>query len=513
MNTDFKNSIYYKIGRATDLSGSDRSIYRMLEILPGFLTWGTIILMFIIPVFFPFVGAILIILFDVYWLLKTIYFSIYLYQNWRKTKHNINLDWELRLKNMKYDHIYHLIILPFYNESLDVVEKSLESLVLSKYDKKKMIVVLASEAKAGKDAKEIAEKVQNIFSDKFGHFFVTTHPFGVEGEMPGKGSNISYAAEQSKIEILDKEKIPYEDILVSAFDIDTVAYPQYFNCLTWNFLTTEDPYKSSYQPVPFYNNNIWDAPILSRVSSASNTLLQMMQQERPDKLETFSSHSIPFKTLYDIGYWQKNMVSEDSRIFWNAFLAYNGNYKVIPMSYPVSMDGNLAPSFWQTIKNIYKQQRRWSWGVENIPYVIFGFIKNKKISKKKRIFFSWLLVDGFWTRSNSSIIILLLGWLLIWFGGRWFNSTIMAYNLPIITGHLMTLTMLGIILSAAISFSFLPPHPQKFDWKQKLWFLIEWLMIPFVVIIFGSIPSIDAQTRLMLGKYMGFWVTPKHRKK
>ena len=152
----------------------------------------------------------------------------------------------------------------------------------------------------------------------------------------------------------------YDNIIVSAFDSDTAVYLDYFLCLTWYFLTTPDRYHASYQPVPLYNNNIWQSPALSRVVASSGTFWQMIQQERPERLSTFSSHALPFKTLYEIGYWQKNMVSEDSRIFWNAFIAYGGNYTVVPLSYPVSMDANLAPTFFKTIKNIYKQQRRWA---------------------------------------------------------------------------------------------------------------------------------------------------------
>jgi hypothetical protein len=78
--------------------------------------------------------------------------------------------------------------------------------------------------------------------------------------MAGKGSNIAYAAERARVELLDPRGLDYGNVLVSAFDIDTVAGPAYFSCLTWHFLGDPEPSQASFQPVPLYNNNIWHAP-------------------------------------------------------------------------------------------------------------------------------------------------------------------------------------------------------------------------------------------------------------
>lgn len=500
-----------RIGRGDELEGRDFILYRFYEILPGFLSWATIILAVVCSWLFPVQTAIFIIAFDVFWLLKTVYLSLHLKANWKKIKKNISIDWSGKLEGLDYRHIYHIIMLPFYNEDESIVEKTLGSLLQCRYDIKKMIVVLAAEERAGAEPLKIAESMKDKYSGRFGHFIVTVHPDGVAGELAGKGSNIAYAAEEARKEILDKHDIDYRHVLVSAFDIDTIVYEQYFACLTYMMLTSGRPYRTSFQPVPVFNNNIYEAPAVSRVVAYSATFWQMVQQERQERLATFSSHSIPFSTLYEAGYWQSNMVSEDSRIFWNCYMKYNGDYIVTPMSYPVSMDANLAPGIWQTMKNIYKQQRRWSYGVENFAYIMYNFVKNKKIRFREKFRIFLINIEGYWSLATNPVLIFLLGWMPVLLGGRDFNASMLSYNLPYITRNIMIITMSNLILSSMIAVSLMPGMPPKTRPHRKLFHVFQWLLVPLTITVFGAIPALEAQTRLMLGKYMGFWVTPKHR--
>lgn len=503
------NHLYLKIGSARDLSGMDRFLYRVLEIFPGLLSWATILGIILLSFLVPTIASYFIIAFSLYWLLRTIYLSAHLRHNWRRLQHNISLNWTEMLSKFKHEHLIHLIILPYYKEPIEIIENSIKAILEADGDNMKRIIVLASEERAGESAARLAEIIKGKYRSEFHSILTTVHPEGVSGEMPGKGSNISYAAEEARIEILNKNNIKYEDVIVSAFDIDTVVYPQYFQCLSWHFLAVEDPFKVSFQPVPLFNNNIWKAPALSRVVATSSTFWQMIQQERPEKMSTFSSHAVSFKSLYKIGYWQKNMVNEDSRIFWNLFLANDGDYSVVPLAYPVSMDANISNNLWNTSKNVYKQHRRWTWGVENVPYIIFNFIKNKKIPLKKRFKYAFVQTEGFWSLVTNPLILFTLGWLPLVLGGNEFNNTILSYNLPIVARTLLTVAMFGLIISAIISVSLLPKRPEGQNKKSYMYMVLQWILVPFTMIVFSAIPGLDSQTRLLLGKPLGFWVTPK----
>ena len=502
---------YLHIGSAGDLAGQDRILYRALEIMPAFLAWGTIALMIFLSWKAPVWIAIFIITFDLYWLVKTVFLSFHLRSNWRRMQRYLEINWEERLQPLKWDHLWQLVILPTAGESAEVIRESLDSIKNASWPKERTIIVLALED-AGTGARELGKKFENLYRDAFGIFMVTHHPQGLRGEMRGKGANETWAAREAQ-KVIDKQKIPHENIIISSFDIDTKLYPQFFLCLAWHFLTAERPYRSSFQPVPLYHNNIWEAGGVPRVVASSGTFWQMMQQERPERLTTFSSHSMSFKGLVEIGFWQTNIVSEDSRIFWNHFFYYDGDWQVVPLTYPVSMDANMAPTMWRSFKNIYKQQRRWAWGSENIPYVLFGFLKNWKIPLEKKLRFSFNIIEGFWSWATNALLIFALGWLPVFLAERQYRQFIILYNLPYITRSIMTFAMAGIITSAVISQGMLRKTKDDYADKRRTSLFLHWILMPLTIIFFGAFPALEAQTRLALGGRwrLGFWVTPKSR--
>ncbi len=501
----------FHVGRATELTGRARFFYRCLEILPGAASWLTLIGVVLLSIYLPVFAAYFIIAFALFWVLKTAFLSYHLRYNWKRLRHHMKLDWAALLQELPHDHLTHVVILPFYKEPIEVVTATLESVAAINYDKKKIVVVLAAEARAGQTALDLAAAMKRRYESTFGTFLVTVHPADLPGEMAGKGSNAAYAAETVRTAVLDPQGIKYTDTLVSIFDIDTVLYPEYFNCLTWHFLHAERPLKSSFQPVPIFNNNMWEAPALARVVAMSSTFWEMVQQERPERMATFSSHSVSFQALYEVGYWQRNMVSEDSRIYWNLLLANDGQYDVIPLSYPVSMDANAAPTFWRTMVQIYKQHRRWTYGVENFCYILYHFSKQTRMPRGQRIKIALQQFEGYWSLVTNPIMLFILGWAPIFLGSREFHQTVLSYNLPIVVRDLLILAMFGLVISSVISLSLIPPRPDGASRLRYIVMALQWLLVPATMIIFSAIPGLDAQTRLMFGRYMGFWVTPKVR--
>ena len=490
---------------------TDQQIYRFYEMIPGLFIWIVLLGSIILSIFKPVWVIYFILVFDLYWLVRIVYFSILLMYSWHQYQKTVKIDWlEKTKKNLGWEDIYHLVFFATYKEDVDVIATSFESLIKNNYPLDKFIVVLAGEERDKEHFLQAAEIVKKRFGDKFLRFFITVHPKDVVGEIPGKGSNLHWAGHQAQ-KLIDELNITYEKIIVSSFDIDTCVHSQYFSYLTYVYLTTPNPTNASYQPVALFNNNIWESPVLTRLVARGTTFWLLTELSKPQLYFTFSSHSLSFKTLVDIGFWQKDVVTEDSRIFLQCFNHYNGDYRTVPLYISVSMDTVYCGSLWKTLVNQYKQMLRWGYGVENVPWMLWNFSRNKKMPFWQKIKPFWLQFEGSCTWAIVPIMIFVLGNLPIYIAHIRERTEAIVQNAPFILERIMGVAMIGIVLAAILSTILLPPRPSKSKLSTCFWMLVQWLIFPFTMIIFGSIPAAEGITRLMLGKYLGFRVTEKKR--
>ncbi len=549
----------------------ERKIQRILETIPGILTWSTFILMFVGSFFFPAVASIAIILFDLYFILKVIFITYYSVDAHLEMKRNKKINWwdrcenivhpekyaqnlEERIQDMQkslkelsffafrkksivkselkkekvfleevknlipikdeiwdWRNIMHVVFLPTANESAEVIEPAIQSLANANFPKSQMIVVLGTEER--EDAEKRLAKVKYLkdkFDGVFHDFIVTTHEVA-KGEMKCKASNAGYATKKLMV-YLDEKGIDYTRVIFSNFDCDSVAHPEYFAALTFAYITNPKRLQRAYQPIPMYHNTLWDTNAVVRMIVTGSSFWHLYQSTRKEMV-TFSSHSEPFDTLVKVGFWPVNMISEDSIIYWKCLSYFNGDYQVQPIHLPISLDAVLADTYWGTTVNQYKQNRRWAYGIENYPVTMRSIWPNKKFPLGEKLRISFEMLSGHYTWATTAFILALAGWLPLALGSEEFNSSVLAHNLPYITQILVQISLIGLFVTIPLSLLSLPPKPKKYHWTRYSYMLFQYALFPFVA-LFSALPAIDSQTRLLFGKYFGeFWVTEKVRKK
>ncbi|MFA6159606.1 MAG: glycosyltransferase family 2 protein [Parcubacteria group bacterium] len=548
-----------------------RRIQRMLEVIPGILTWTTLIGMFIFSFLLPVYVAIFIIVFDIYWIYRTIFIAYYSVVGYKKLRAGKEIDWwercqnimnpdkyakiiDERISNMSksltesnelprkekkilkkeifkcqeyleeiekiskikdqildWREIVHVVLLPTAGEPAEVIEPAIQAIADCNFPNQQFIILLATEERESEEQRlEKVNYLKNKFQGVFRDFLVTTH-IVAGGEMKCKASNATFAAKEL-MKYLDLHGVDYKKVLLSNFDCDTVAHPQYFAALTYNFITEPKRLQLAYQPLPMYHNNLWDTNAFVRVIVTGSSFWHIFQSTRPEGMVTFASHSESFDTLVKVGFWPVNIINEDSIIYWKGFSYFHGDYRVKPIHLPVSLDAVLAETYWKTIKNQYKQKRRWAYGIEHFPTVMRAIVPDKKISRWKKFTVAFEMLEGHHSWATASMILAILGWLPLIFGGDEFNQSVLAHNLPFITRYLMTLAMMGLVISMSLSFLLMPPRPKKYSKWRNIYMILQWALVPIISPFLGSMPAIDSQTRIMLGKYFGeFWVTPKRK--
>ena len=496
----------------------------------------------------PLAAAIVVIVFDLYWLFRLGYLTLFLILASCRLSIERRTDWMGRVQALEspgpsddgpartlpsrvsqwihrravaalaasgsrpppWQSIHHLVIIPIAKESQDVVEPGIESLAHQPFPSTQILVVLAVEARASEAIHAGARQIQRRYRDRFLDLMIVTHPDGLPGEARVKGANASYAA-HAAARVFTAHRIPFDQVIASCFDADTVVGPDYIACLTYHFLISPDRAQASFQPIPVYHNNIWDVPAFARVLDIGASFMQLAEATDPDALVTFSSHSMSFQALVEVGYWPVDMISDDSAIFWKAYIHYDGRYRVVPMYVTLSMDVAAAATWWGTVTNVYRQKRRWAWGVENFPLVMRAFLRARRIRRSAKLVHGIKMFEGHVLWATGAFL-LTIGWFPPLFAGRDFSNTVLYYSAPRITSIIFHLASLSFLTSILLSLALVPKPPRRWPLLTRLALAFEWLLVPVIFMGLSALPALDAQTRLMLGRRLEFWVTEKSRR-
>ncbi len=496
---------------------------RLLEILPGLTSWTILIGLTLLSIFAPYIAAMCVVAFYLYWLLRLVYMTIFLVASYVQLHMEKNTDWIKKIAALTDNQIktlsipplhdiYHVVIFPVLKEDVDITEPALAAIKYQPFSRKHIIIVFALEQRAKDTIKKNLLELCHKYRQDFYDCFIVEHPDGIPGEARVKGANVTHAAKYCK-DYLVTHSINLNHSIVSCFDADTVVDSNYFGCLTYHFMTTPNRTRCSFQPIPVYHNNIWHVPGFARVLEIGSSFFQLIESTNPDKLVTFSSHSMSFQALVDVDYWPVDMISDDSAIFWKCFIHYEGQYTTIPIYVTLSMDIACGHGVWDTIKSVYKQKRRWAWGVENFPLIVRGFIQSSKIPLWEKVRHTFKMYEGHVSWASSGFVLSIIGWLPIILAHRDFEDSVAYYNVPLIVQSLLNLGSLCLGITIILSLYLLPKTNRQFGWILKGIHAVEWLFVPIILVFLSALPALDAQTRLMFGKYMEFWVTDKQRQK
>ncbi len=485
----------------------EQKITRTLELLPGLISWSLIIFPFVGSFFIPVWVAFFVLLYNIYWLYRSTVISIGAFYAHHKLKKAEKTDWLKMAKSLpNFEETHHIAIIVTAKEPTYILKRTIKKLTEQTYPLSRLTVVVAAEGRFPEAAKK-AQNLKNDFEGVFGNFFVTVHP-NIPGEVKGKSANMAWASKIAKKETIDKRGYDINWVTITPIDVDSQLHPKYFSYITYKFLQDKKRHRKFFQGAVLFYNNVWEIPAPVRVVSTFNTVNQLSQLARKDRLINYSTYTTSLKMIDRIGYWDTDVIPEDWRIFFKSFFKLKGEVEVEPIFLPIHQDAAQAETTWQTFINLYEQVKRWAWGVSDDPYVIIRYFTAPDVS--------------FWDKTIRTFKMLMdhilwpVHWFVITLGmniplllNPKFSQTILGFRIAKLSSIIMTTCFIFLAIIMYIDFKQRPERPENIS-RIRTWLMpLEFVLMPLVGFFFATLPALEAHTRLMLGKYMEYRVTEK----
>jgi len=487
------------------------TLRRFFEILIPLFTWALITLPLWLSPFHPAVVAYFIIIFNVYFFyksLRTVIMATVSYININKSK---RVDWLSKVQKLEgFEKIRHFVIIPNYQESYQKVKKTLDNLAKQKYPLKNVTIVMALESGEARVAQNRFAALKKSCGRAFGGFIATYHTL-LPGEEKGKASNETFAAKEVS-RLAKRRGLDSQNIIITSCDADGLLDEQYFAYLTTNYLLDQNRLYHFYAaPVVLYNN-YWQLNFVIRLQTTISSILRLALLSDKNNLIQISTYSMSLWLLESVNYWDVDIIPEDWHIFLQAFFKHGARVKTVPIYLLCTRDGVRGRNLWNTFKSRYEQEKRWAWGVSDIPYALDQVFKTPDIPLMEKIFRLSGIIEGhiLWP---SSFFLLTVGANIPALINPYFKRTVMGYLLPRVAGSILTLSVMFVLAIAYLDFQAKRRIMKRSEFKKFPLFVIQWMLFPLfspiISAFLSSIPALESHTRLLLGKKLSYKVTKK----
>src|SRR3989344_3164545 len=335
--------------------------------------------------FFPALVAYFIIVFDVYFFYKTCKTVILATMSYMRIKQADIINWYKRASFCaSFREIRHVIIVANYKETKRKLRITLDAITKQRYAKDRINIVLAMEEAEGMVAHNRASKLIAEYTQSIASISATFHVLKA-GEEKGKASNETFAA-RAVSRMVAKKKWDSKNIIVTSCDADSVLDKQYLAYVTYQYLTDRNAaYKFYWAPLLLYSN-YWKLNFFIRIQTTISSIMRLAFLSETSNLIQISTYSMSLWLLEQVDYWDVDIIPEDWHIFLQAFVKFGSVVETKPVYLITTGDGVSGKNFVDSIRNRYEQEKRWAWGVTDIPYAIWQFIHAPHIGIIDRFF-------------------------------------------------------------------------------------------------------------------------------
>jgi hypothetical protein len=231
-----------------------------------------------------------------------------------------------------------------------------------------------------------------------------------------------------------------------------------------------------------------------------------------------SSYSLSLRLLDSSGYWDPDVIADEWHMFIKAYFNREGKVELERVFLPFMATAVTGHTWWEAVKNRYLQTLRHAWGSKEVGYILAKMLEHPEIQFQDsfRLLF----------RVAHDILLAGAGWVILTVGsqlpillhprmappmGEILQNPSLLLNYPT---HILLSVAGVLVVVLGIIFWYQdvivrPPRNRYVSLKERLLTLLSFPLLPIMTLIVVALPTLQAQTRLLVGIPLRFKVSKK----